>query len=66
MESTLTINFPSDEHREAFVDWLSNSGEQDHYNQGEYVDEKDRHLYHLNFSYIESSNGIITTREVED
>jgi hypothetical protein len=65
--SKLTIEFPSEAHREAFSDWLSNSGEQGHYEQGNYVDEPNQsELYHLNFDYTNAHNGIITTKQVEE
>lgn len=49
MPSVLTIEFPSDEHRDAFTGWFSNVGEQDFSQQADYEDETERHLYNLNF-----------------
>lgn len=64
MPSILTIEFPSDEHRDGFTGWLSNSGEQDHCEQGNYVEANERHLYHLNFDY--SKDEKIVATEVEE
>ena len=64
--SKLTIEFPSDEHREAFCDWLSNSGEQDHYRQMDYEDKDKKYLYRLNYNYLESSKGIVKAEQIDE
>ena len=64
--SNLTIEFPSDAHREAFCDWLSNSGEQDHYRQMDYEDKDKKYLYRLNYNYLESSKGIVKAEQIDE
>lgn len=64
--SKLVIEFPSDEHREAFSGWLSNSGEQEHAEMREYVEPEERHLFNLHFDYLKSHEGLIVATEFED
>lgn len=63
--SRLIIEFPSKDHREAFTNWLSYSGEQDHSSMMDEVDDDELYLYDLSYNYKKSSDGIITTTQIE-
>lgn len=54
-KAILEIEFPSQEHLEAFTSWLSNSGEQDHGNMVDFVDEDEKHLFDLHFDYTQNN-----------
>lgn len=64
MSSVLTIEFPSDEHRDAFTGWFSNIGEQDFSQQADYEEESERHLYDLGFN--NKTDSLIVATEFED
>lgn len=64
MASSLTIDFPSNEHRDAFTGWFSNVGEQDFTEQADYEDEDNKHLYHISFA--NKSDSLIIATEFED
>ena len=56
----LEMEFPSQEHLDAFTWWLSNSGEQDHGNMIDYVDEEEKHLFDVHFDYSDNNKVIVT------
>lgn len=62
--SKLNIEFPSDKHRDSFTSWLSNSGEQDFFNQADCEHKDDQHLYNVNFNY--KSDSLIAVTEFKD
>lgn len=64
MTSKLTIEFPSQEHVNAFTGWFSNVGEQDFYQQMDYEEAEDKHLYNVNFNNVGDNNIIVT--EIEE
>lgn len=59
MSVILEMEFDSQEHLEAFTSWLSNSGEQDYYNQGDYEDEENKHLYRTGLDYSQHNKVIV-------
>lgn len=57
---TLEMEFPSQEHLDAFTGWLSNSGEQDHYQMEDYVEKEEKHLFRCNFDYSQNNKIVVT------
>jgi DNA-directed RNA polymerase subunit RPC12/RpoP len=64
-KAILIMEFPSQEHIDAFTGWMSNSGEQSLYQQMDFEDKDKEYLYRTNLDYT-NPNRVIVTQIPED
>jgi len=65
MNKVLSIEFPSQEHLNAFTGWMSNSGEQEFWEQEGYEEGDDKKLYQVSFDYS-PYNKIIVNEDADE